>query len=712
LLIFAVAFAVRLVHVWQMRDTPFFGALMGDARGYDAWAQEIAAGDWLGSRVFYQAPLYPYFLGVSYWLFGRDLLILRIGQAVVGSLACVLAGVAGWRLFSRPAGLAAGLALALYAPAIFFDGLIQKSVLDVFFVCAALALVGHAAGRPSRLVVFLALGAIAGCLSLTRENALLLVAVFGAWVLVGQRSQDGRSGRGAGAGRRAAIVAFAIGVAVVLLPVVMRNRAVDGGFYLTTAQFGPNLYIGNNPRADGTYASLRFGRGSPEYERTDATELAERAVGRRLTPAEVSRYWSGRAVDFLIAEPGRWLRLQARKAALLVNADEMLDTESQESHAEWSWPLRLLGPIMHFGVLVPLAVLGVCLTWTARARVWVLYAVGLTYALGTLLFYVFARYRYPLVPVLILFAAAGAIEVWRRLGRAEETGRRSRTRLLMTVSAVAAAAIVANWPMLSATLMRAITETNLGTALYEDGRHTEAEDRYRRAIAIQPDYPPAYNNLGVTLRAGGRVDDAIAIYEEGLRVRPDYPDLHYNLANALLERNRAADAAEHLRIALQTRPDAAAARNNLGRALAESGRLEAAVTELRKAVALDPGSAMARRNLGNALASLGHRDEGLAELRRAVEIDRTDPAALYDLGSLLLETGRTADAAEVLGEASRLAPASAEIQNNLGIAMGSLGKLEEAIGHFEQALRLRPGFLDAQRNLTLAREAGQRARRR
>ena len=31
--------------------------------------------------------------------------------------------------------------LALYAPAIFFDGLLQKSVLDVFFVCLALWLI-------------------------------------------------------------------------------------------------------------------------------------------------------------------------------------------------------------------------------------------------------------------------------------------------------------------------------------------------------------------------------------------------------------------------------------------------------------------------------------------------------------------------------------------------------------------------------------------
>ena len=44
-LIFIVALLVRLVHVGQMRDSPFFATLMGDSRGYDAWAQQLAGGD-------------------------------------------------------------------------------------------------------------------------------------------------------------------------------------------------------------------------------------------------------------------------------------------------------------------------------------------------------------------------------------------------------------------------------------------------------------------------------------------------------------------------------------------------------------------------------------------------------------------------------------------------------------------------------------------
>ena len=65
-----------------------------------------------------------------------------------------------------------------------------------------------------------------------------------------------------------------------------------------------------------------------------------------------------RALAFIASEPAAWLTLMGRKVALLVNADEMLDTESQASYAEWSWPLKATGWFTHFGVLVPLAVIG------------------------------------------------------------------------------------------------------------------------------------------------------------------------------------------------------------------------------------------------------------------------------------------------------------------------------------------------------------------
>jgi tetratricopeptide (TPR) repeat protein len=711
LAIFGVAFLVRLVHVWQIRRSPFFSVLMGDSRGYDDWARRIAGGEWLGREVFYQAPLYPYLLGVIYAIAGRHLLVVRIVQALIGSASCALLALAAARFFphsGRRAGIAAGLLLALYAPAIFFDGLLQKSVLDVFFVCLALWLISRAETaeiaehaekktivsqrslRSPRLRVLFFLGVTLGGLALTRENALVFIVVILGWIIL----------RGSGAGgwglvaRR--VMVFLGGLAIVLAPVAARNAYVGGGFYITTSQFGPNFYIGNNPAADGTYQSLRFGRGAPEYERQDATELAERALGRRLTPAEVSGYWTDKALDFVTSKPAAWLALTGRKIALLCNATEMLDTESQEAHAEWSWPLRLGGFAGHFGVLVPLALFGAIVTWPRRSRLWIVYAMTLAYAASVVAFYVFARYRYPLVPMLILFAAAGLVEARAYVSRV------TRVRLVPAFAAVGAVALFCNWPILSTALMRAITETNLGVALQAEGRLDEAADHYRRAIAFAPDYAPVYNNLATAQRAKGQLTEAVATYQQALRLRPEYPEAHYNLANALTDAGKTAEAIDHFRIALRTIPASADVRNNLGIALMAQDKPDEAIAEFRAALEIDPVSVKAHRNLGDVLAGAHHYDEAIAQYRRATQLDPADAALHYDFGSLLLEADRTDEAIAEFRAALQADPKSVQAHNNLGIALGSQGHMDEAIDHFQRALALQPDFEDARRNLAVA----------
>src|SRR5206468_8704043 len=111
-------------------------------------------------------------------------------------------------------------------------------------------------------------------------------------------------------------------------------------------------------------------------------ELAEYELNRKLTPGEVSSFWTRRALAFIVSDPGSWLKLMARKAALLVNSTEMVDTEDQESYAEWSMVLRLLGPVTHFGVLVPLAFAGMLATWSGRSRLCVLYSLLIVSAIS------------------------------------------------------------------------------------------------------------------------------------------------------------------------------------------------------------------------------------------------------------------------------------------------------------------------------------------
>ena len=689
LLIFVVAFAIRLIHVWQLKSTPFFDTLLGDANGYDQWAQRLAAGDWVGSEVFYQAPLYPYFLGGIYATFGRDLLIVRIIQAAIGSASCVLVGLAGERLFSRKVGLAAGLALALWAPAIFFDSLLQKSVLDMFFMCLSLWLISGIRDQGSGIGVWIALGCSLALLSLTRENGLLLVVVVIVW----------RATALAVAEERKRLLAFVVGLAIVFAPVVIRNYSIDGGFYLTTSQFGSNFYIGNNPNADGTYASIRFGRGSPEYERIDATEVAEEAVGHTLSPSEVSSFWTGRALAFITSQPGKWIKLTGRKILLLFNRSEMIDTEAQDSYAEFSLPLRMLGRVTHFGILVPLAVIGLFATWPDRRRLWIIHALMLTYAASVVMFYVFARYRYPLVPFLLLFGAAGVLAI-PGLPRAPRRSTRVGSAAL-----VIATIIFANWPVLSSTLMKTITENNLGTALMDQKRYDASIAHLRRAIELKPDYAPAHNNLGAALRASGRLEEAIAQYQEALELKADFASASYNLANAQLELGRTGDSVESFRRAIEANPQSVEAHNNLGIALANRGDATGAIAEFRAALAIDERSVHAHRNLGNMLYDRGQRAEGIAHLERAAEIAPNEPEASYDIGTILLQDQRFSAAAARFEAALKIKPDWAEAHNNLGIALASQGRIAEALKHFERAVELSPNMADARANRDQARAA-------
>ena len=55
------------------------------------------------------------------------------------------------------------------------------------------------------------------------------------------------------------------------------------------------------------------------------------------------------------------------------------------------------------------------------------------------------------------------------------------------------------------------------------GRLDAAEDLFRRALILKPDYPDALNNLGTIFHNRGAFADSIPFYKKALALRPDYP---------------------------------------------------------------------------------------------------------------------------------------------------------------------------------------------
>ena len=650
LTVWLIAFAVRGLYLWQISHAPFFDLRLGDAEAYDAWARRIAGGDWLGHDVFYQAPLYPYVLALVYRFVGDSVAIVRIVQAAIGATSCALVAAAGISAVGDARGALAGALLAIYPPAIFLDGLLEKSSLVTFFTAALLAIV---AKGPGQMTVrrWAGAGAVLGLLALTRENALLLAAPL--LIAIALAPAAGQS-------RGRAAVAFAAGALAILLPVGVRNRVAGGEFHLTTAQFGPNFYIGNHAGASGTYEALVVGHGSAADEQADAKRIAEAARGRALAASEVSAYWLQQSLTFIQSRPVEWAKLLARKMALTFNAAEISDTESLDVYAEWSPLLAILKPF-DFGVLLALAALGSALWTPLPRRAWLLYAIAAAYALSVIVFYVFARYRFPIAPVLMIVAAPVPFVVLP-------------PRRRLALGAVAAVGVLAfsRLPLENARAARAAHYMGIAAAMGRDPARTgEALDFYARALAEAPEFPAAHVGLGTLLARSGRHADAVPHYRAALALWPDQAEAHYNLALSLNAIGQREDASRELEQAVRLRPDDEDARLALAKTLLGLQRADLALEQFREVQRRQPRSVKALVGEGVALTELGRVNDAIVRYQQALEVNPND------------------------GDA----------HNSLGYTLASDGRIAEALPHFERASALNPADENAKRNLEQARQA-------
>jgi protein O-mannosyl-transferase len=161
----------------------------------------------------------------------------------------------------------------------------------------------------------------------------------------------------------------------------------------------------------------------------------------------------------------------------------------------------------------------------------------------------------------------------------------------------------------------------LGRALAAAGRNNEAVQRFSEALLVKNDDPDAYLNMGNALRDLGRYDEACARYATVLRLDPASGDAHNEWGVALARQNRIADAAEHYAEAVRLAPDKLDVRFNLAEALRLQGKLPEAEAVFRELLKLQPGDADAHAALGDVLRSRGQRPEADSEYRAALAID-------------------------------------------------------------------------------------------
>ncbi|MEM6453934.1 MAG: hypothetical protein AAF772_02455, partial [Acidobacteriota bacterium] len=203
-----------------------------------------------------------------------------------------------------------------------------------------------------------------------------------------------------------------------------------GRFAWTGGSGGVNLYLGNERGADGIVprqdVPVTYGARYRDSVQVFAEQVYRVAIfgdgpqPARVAPSDVSRYWTGRALEEIVADPARWLGLMTRKAAFLLGNRELPNNRSfafaLADDAPWLGAL-----LVRWWLLLALAGAGVYAlhhaarrdrgAWRAAAGPLVLIAL---HAAGVLLFFVNARYRLPLWPALAALAGVGLIPHVRR----------------------------------------------------------------------------------------------------------------------------------------------------------------------------------------------------------------------------------------------------------------------------------------------------------
>ncbi len=734
--IFACALLLRVIYTLEIRYTPFFQTLGLDAKYYDRWAREIAGGT-APREAFFMTPLYPYFLAAIYRLFGRDLLLIRMIQAGLGSLSAVLVYLLGKEVFDRKVGILAGLVAAAYGALIFYDGSIILTPLLVLLNLVALFLLvrADATGKPQ---LYALSGVALGLSAIGRAAVLVFVPAALLWVWFGPGRRTRRDGETAGkrrdeggrrparpggrrlvtSGRWSPAVAaglLLLGVLVVLMPVTIRNFVVSRDFVLVTSNGGLNFYIGNSEISSGSYA---LPPGLDIVNDPDGKTLAEEALGRELAPSEVSSYWYGRARAFISENPGRWMKLLVRKLSWATSSYELPQLENYYFQSRYS---RLLSfPLPGFAFLAPLGLLGLGLT-LRRRRSFLLSLFFAIYVLSVVAFFVLARYRLPAVPVLIIGASYAVFEFVRLVRGGEWRS------LVVPVVALVVLGFVVNTNFYGVDRGKGFAQSHyrLGIIYGERGDTERAIMEYRRSISIDPFYPKSYLNLGALLADSGEGEEAVEMFRNAVRLDPGYAAARVNLAIAH-ERVGDYDAAmAQLDTLLAGEPENAMALKERGIVFYRTGRPEEAVAAFEEAARHDadgrerpeiefylgliarPGRAevppAAARAMARAdsLTLAGRPVEAVAEYEDAARLAPASGEPLRRLAMLKRDMALLDEALDLMGRALRMEPTLDHGHFMTGVILSEMGRHDDAIREYESELRIDRDFAPAHLNLAL-----------
>ncbi len=393
------ALIIRIVYFFDFQDNPFFDYVSPnmDNGNYDLGARHFAQGDWLIDIPRGHSPFYMYVLGTIYALVGRDFKFVWIFQFTLGVGASVLVFCAGRLLGGKITGLLAGLLFGLNGIVIFYEGLLLRENLALFFLILSFLffLKGLVAENStlnefktepeniSKQNFYLISGFIALSMSVqVRPNFGLLFPFIAAYLFWGTfRHWNVRD-------RLLRLGAYSIVFFGLMVPLIVRGYLVFDKWYFIDTSGGYAFLAGNLSQYPGT--------GFEPYPVFD--EWIKKYGLFISLKQSLWVVWEG-----FLADPLAFVQMYLRKLFFIFSSYESASNVSYYAFGQFSGVLK--NPVSGFGFIAALGLWGIAFSLRRRHQfnLVYIYLTGLT--LGIWLFYPVSRFRYVLIPWLILLGA-------------------------------------------------------------------------------------------------------------------------------------------------------------------------------------------------------------------------------------------------------------------------------------------------------------------
>lgn len=229
---------------------------------------------------------------------------------------------------------------------------------------------------------------------------------------------------------------------------------------------------------------------------------------------------------------------------------------------------------------------------------------------------------------------------------------------------------------------------------------SESRELLQRELKIDPEAYDFYLRGRDYLRGPG---DAISLqsaedmFRKAVRMSPDYAEAYAGLCDTLLkqyavafvkERFSAAEAA--CQRALELDSSSTAVHIALGNLYRQSGQFTLAEREFNRALSIK--STAVDAYVGLAAALLAQEKNALAEqtLIHAIDLEPNNWAASMAMGHYLFKTGRLEEAIRYYERIDKLMPESNAAANSLGSIYFLMGRYEDAAAAWERALQGNP----------------------